>query len=146
MPTYSKEQLNKLFDQLPEELQETVFSLETSENILNVCRTYGLLSEEVGQIAEYVGQVLMGVLPPSDFQKTIQDKLEIPEVLARAVTREINRFVFYPVKPSLETIYKMEIASPPATTEEEKLSEEKEEKVETTEAPQRKDVYREPIE
>ena len=138
MPAYSKEQLNNLFDQLPEELQETIFSLDTSENILNVCRTYGLLSEEVGQISECVGQVLMGLLPPSDFQRAIQDRVGIPEVLARAVTREIHRFVFYPVKPALEQLYKIEIApseKPGVETEQKK-----------PEAPPTKDTYREPIE
>jgi len=145
MPAYSKEQLNNLFDQLPEELQETIFSLDTSENILNVCRTYGLLSEEVGQISECVGQVLMGLLPPSDFQRAIQDRVGIPEVLARAVTREIHRFVFYPVRPALEELYKIEIAKP-AGMEGPKpriAAEDEEEKPIT---PAKEDVYREPIE
>ena len=142
MPAYSKEQLNNLFDQLPEELQETIFSLDTSENILNVCRTYGLLSEEVGQISECVGQVLMGLLPPSDFQRAIQDRVGIPEVLARAVTREIHRFVFYPVKPALEQLYKIEIA--PSEKPTEKPGVESEQK--KPEAPPTKDTYREPIE
>ena len=146
MPTYSKEQLNNLFDQLPEELQETIFSLDTSENILNVCRTYGLLSEEVGQISECVGQVLMGLLPPSDFQKEIQGRVGIPEVLAGAVTREINRFIFYPVKPSLEEIYKIEISTSETPVEKAKQAEETEKTGEQTEIPQKKDVYREPIE
>ena len=142
MPAYSKEQLNNLFDQLPEELQETIFSLDTSENILNVCRTYGLLSEEVGQISECVGQVLMGLLPPSDFQRAIQDRVGIPEVLARAVTREIHRFVFYPVKPALEQLYKIEIA--PSEKPTEKPGVETEQK--KPEALPTKDTYREPIE
>ena len=144
--TYTKEQLEKLFDQLPEELQEAVFSLETSENILNACRTYGVLTEGVSQIADFVGQVLMGLLPPSDFQKTIQGKVGLPEVLAKGITKEINRFVFYPLRPALEELYKIEI-TPPIKTEGEKepaaarSPADKEEK-----APPRKDIYRELIE
>jgi len=97
-----------------------------------------LLSEEVGQISECVGQVLMGLLPPSDFQKEIQGRVGIPEVLAGAVTREINRFIFYPVKPALEQLYKIEIApseKPGVETEQKK-----------PEALPTKDTYREPIE
>ena len=116
--------------------------MDTSENILNVCRTYGLLSEEVGQISECVGQVLMGLLPPSDFQRAIQDRVGIPEVLARAVTREIHRFVFYPVKPALEQLYKIEIAPSEKPTEKPRVETEAKE----PKTPPTKDTYREPIE
>ncbi|MDD2696819.1 MAG: hypothetical protein PHE52_01530 [Candidatus Pacebacteria bacterium] len=141
--TRTKEQFEKLFDQLPPELQEAIFSMETSDNILNACKTYGIINEEVSQIADYVGQSLMGLLPPSQFQETIQEKVGLPKVLARAITQEINRFVFYPLKPLLEGLYKIELGKPVGTEETEEV---KESPREESAASASKDIYREIVE
>ena len=60
----------------------------------------------------------------------------IQDISKNKIAREINRFIFFPVKASLETLYKTKLD----TGEEEKEEEEKEE-----ETP-KKDIYREPIE
>ena len=101
------------------------------------------MEENIEQIVDIVGQVLVGVLPPEDFQKALEKEISLEDDVAKKVAQEINRFIFYPVKPSLEEIYKIEIS--PTTTPVEKARPTEETK-EKTETPQRKDVYREPIE
>ena len=137
--TYTPEEIDKILQNLPEELKEAFFSLETVEIIQNVCQTYGIRDERVGKIADYVGQVLMGLLLPSEFQKNLEKEVGLPEVLTKAITQEINRFIFYPVKPCLEELYKIEIA-PPAKP---KITPPPEEKLP---APPAKDIYRETVE
>lgn len=134
---YTKEQLEELLEKLPQELQEALFSLETAENILNSCEAYGVTDERMGQVAERVGQTLMGLLPPADLPRALQQEIGLSEILAKAITREINRFIFYPVKPLLEELYKIEIAPPAKPTE---ITPPPEEKSPT---PPGKDVYRE---
>ena len=137
---YSPEEIDKILQNLPEELKEAFFSLETVEVIHNTCKTYGIRDEKVSTIVDYVGQVLMGLLPPEEFQKNIEKEVGLPKVLAGAITREINRFIFYPVKTSLEELYKIEIVPPAKPT---KITPPPEEK---PPAPPGKDVYRETIE
>jgi hypothetical protein len=137
---YSKDQLWKLYEKLPEELKEAIFSTETADNIYNVCAKNEVEDERISEIARYTGQVLLGVLPPEDFQETLEKELKLTKDLAKKINQGINRFVFYPLKPELEELYKTEItpsAKPSEVTppEEEKPA-----------APKGPDIYREAIE
>ena len=69
--------------------------------------------------------------------------------VAKKVAQEINRFVFYPVRPALEQIQKIEIAPAPAIPKvippkPAEVIPEKEKPVEKK--PSKVDIYREPIE
>ena len=148
---YTSEEIEKILQNLPEELKEALFSLETAEVINNACEEYGIIDERVGKIADYVGQIIMGLLPLSEFQKTIEKEVVLPPVLAKVIAQEINRFIFYPIRPALEQLYEVKVTSPEKTLEKtlEKPSEQvkiEEEKLEGPKALPRKDVYREPIE
>lgn len=137
---YTKEQFWKLYEKLPQELKDVLFAEETGDNIYDICKRNGIL-ENLAQIVEYVGQVLIGVLPPDELQGVLEKKLELDKERAKKVSQEINRFIFYPVKANLEELYKIEIAPPAGMP-----------KVgppfpkEKPEEPKREDVYREPIE
>lgn len=104
---YEPEQFQKLTEALPEELKEAIFSMETAEAISGACEKYGVVDERAGIIADLTGQVLLGVIPSSEFIRNIQEETKLPEVLAKAIGQEINRFVFYPVKPSLDKFIEM---------------------------------------
>ena len=136
---YTPEQFWKLYEKLPQELKDALFAEETGNNIYDVCKRNKIL-ENLDQIVEYVGQVLVGVLPPEEFQETLEKELKLEKDVVKNVGREINRFIFYPVKSSLEELYKIEIAPPAKPTGITPPPEEK------PSAPPRKDVYREPIE
>jgi len=140
---YTSEQFWKLYEKLPQELKDALFAEETGNNIYEICERNGI-SENLDQIVEYVGQVLVGVLPPDELPETLEKEIKLEKEVAKKVSQEINRFIFYPVKTSLEELYKIEIAPiagtpvkpPPAG----KKLEEK------PEAQKRMDVYREPVE
>jgi len=137
---YTKEELWKIYEKLPEELKEAIFSEKTAENIFNICTRYGI--EEGGKIskvAKYVGRVLMGLLPPNEFQETLERELKLEKEVAKGIRREAEMLIFYPVRTQLEEIYKIEIAPPARPT---KVTSKPEEKP----APPRTDIYREPIE
>ena len=44
---YNQKQLKELFDKLPEELQETIFSVKTSEDIANASENNGISDKRV---------------------------------------------------------------------------------------------------
>ena len=139
---YTKEQLWKLYEKLPGELKEAIFSEETADNIWDICERNEV--ERISEIAKLVGNVLLGILPPEDFQETIEKELRFNKDLAKRITHEINRFIFYPVKGSLAEIYKIEAVSPtkPPVGPHLEITPPTEEKA----APSKPDTYRELIE
>jgi hypothetical protein len=146
---YTSEQFWKLYEKLPQELKDALFAEETGNNIYDICKRYGIL-ENLEEIVDYVGQVLVGVTPPDEFQEALEKELKLEKEVAKKVAQEINRYIFYPVKTSLEEIYKIPVAPPPAglkvtgappPTEVTPPSAE-----EKPEVPPKEDIYREPIE
>jgi hypothetical protein len=140
---YTSEQFWKLYEKLPQELKDALFAEETGNNIYEICQR-NKIEENLKEIVEFVGQVLLGILPPEEFQETLEKELKIKKDLAKKVAQEINRFIFYPVKPVLEKLYKMEIKPSEKPVEKPKIEAAPEEEKAPT--PPRKDIYREPIE
>jgi len=71
----------------------------------------------------------------------MEKELGFKKNIAKKVTQEINRFIFYPVKDSLEKLYNMEIISSARTEATSPSATEKEKNVS-----KRKDTYREIVE
>jgi len=137
----SQEQFWKLYEKLPQELKDALFSDETGKDIYEICSRHEI-EEKLNDIVDYVGLVLVGILAPEDFQKALEKELKINAGTTKEITKEINRLIFYPVKPALEGLYKIGTTEP--------VSEEKgkmiKEKTKEAEIPSGEDTYREPIE
>ena len=140
---YPKEELQKIYEALPNDLKEVLFSEKTADDIHDVCVENGLEEKNL-ELAKYTGYVLLGLLSPNDFEKTLEEKLGLKNDLAKKVSQEITRLVFIPLKTSLEALYKIKI-EPPAEPSEE-LAEEELPKKEKPKKRAGKDVYRETIE
>jgi hypothetical protein len=83
----------------------------------------------------------MGLLPPSEFEETLEKEVGIEKEVAKGIKREVEMLIFYPVRTRLEEIYKIEIAPPAGPvriTPPPKLEEKP--------SPPKRDIYREPIE
>lgn len=139
MAEYPKEQIWKIYEQLPDELKDAIFSEETAENIASICERNGIEDQRVvSEIARITGHVLMGLILPDEFQEMMEKELKLKKELAKKVSFNIHRFVFFPVKDSLSALYQMEIVPPGLIKPEGKALEKKE--------PREKDVYREGVE
>jgi len=108
---YTKEEFWKLYDKLPQELKEAVFSGETANHVKDICARYNIDKKDIPEVADQVGNVLLGLLPPDDFQKILELDLKLEKGTIERIMREINRFIFYPVKPALEQLYGAERTS-----------------------------------
>jgi len=136
---YTKEELWRLYEKVPQELKDAVFAVETAEYTSDICERYDIKGEMVSEMAKQVRNVLLGLLPPEDFQNILEAELKLEKETAEKVAREINRFIFYPVKPELEQLYKTG-----GVSAEEEISRPTERK--TEEKPAGEDRYREPLE
>jgi len=140
---YTKEQFWKLYEKLPQELKDALFAEETGDNIYNICQK-NKIGEHLGEIVDYVGQVLLGVLAPEDLQKTLEEELLIEEDVAKKVFQEINRFILYSVKGNLASLY--EVGSIPGGKIKKPKIGEKRVIEKKPRGKVEKDIYREPIE
>lgn len=140
MTNYSFEQLEKLLKNLPQGLQETILSNEINDSIYEVLENNQILDQRAGQISDLIRNVLFGLLPPEDFKESLKKEVGLKDDIAKKIFQEINRFVFFPVKQSLASLYKVE-----AATEEEK-PESAQEEIPVPEKPAKSDSYLEQIE
>jgi len=104
---YIKDELWKIYEKLPEQLQEAVFAVETADNIGSICENNKIKEADI--VARLVGNTLLGILPLEDFQKILEEELKIKKEVAEKVSQEINNLIFTPVKESLTKIYRGEI-------------------------------------
>ena len=149
---YTQEELWKLYDKLPEELKSALSGADTANHIWDICERYEI--DEVSKVAKLVGNVLLGVLVPEDFQEKLEKELKIDQETAKKLTQEINRFIFYPVRPVLENLHKLQVTpeqkvireEPTVGVEEETISERGSIREEKPSTPSQHDTYREPIE
>ena len=102
---YATEELWGVYDKLPPELQQAIFSGETADQIFATCERHEV--QEVSKVAYNVGLVLLGVLLPSQLENTLVQELKIKKQAAQGIMADINRFVFYPVKAQLEQIHQV---------------------------------------
>ena len=135
---YTKEEVWQLCRKLPENLKEVYFSQATGDYIYDACKKYGAPNEKISLVAGYVGYVLLGILPPNEFQKSLEKEVGLEKNIAESVSSEINFRIFSQVRESLTTATKKE---PSETREPDKTETEQEPK-----KPAGPDTYREPIE
>lgn len=147
MVKYSEKQLWGLFKVLPDELKDAIFSEDTANNISSICQRHEIEDEKVSKIAELVGNSLMGLLPPDEFQNSLEKEVNIDPEKAKKISQEVNRFILYPVKESLTSLYKIEFAPGGKIIKPtlEKKEKEKEKIRSDEKTPSTKDIYRESI-
>jgi hypothetical protein len=142
MPRYPEKEVWKLYESLPKQLKEAVFAKETIEAIEKVCQRNGIENkEEILKVARVVSEVLLGLLPPDEvsveIEKVLALKPEEVKRVAKSISFGIHRFIFRPLKESLEALYAKEVRPPGILPRPEIVERPKE---------PRKDIYREPIE
>jgi len=104
---YKPEHFWKLYKNLPEDLQDAIFSVETADSIYDICERNDI--NEVSLVAKIVGRILLGVLPPDGLLGILEKDLKLDADTAENATREIKRFILFPVKKSLGDLYESEI-------------------------------------
>jgi len=131
MEQYTPEQFWKFYKKLPQELKDALFAEETGNAIYDICKRNEVL-EKLGEISDHIGQVLLGVLLPGEFQEILEKKMELDLEKSKKIFHEINRLIFSAVKHSLAELYETPVKPS--------------EKVKEKSLPAESDIYREPIE
>ena len=107
MQNYTEEQIAQMYDNLPEDLKEAIFSLDMSEIVEKIGREKQLNIEQIGDLANETGMVMLGVTHPNEFIANLADRLEVDKEKARVIAGEINEQIFKPVRESIRKIHSM---------------------------------------
>jgi hypothetical protein len=105
MTQYTREQWRQLYLKLPKEIKDMASADETTEIISQILISSNLTSEQEKQVSGAVRDVLFGLLPPEDFQTTLEKEIGLKKDQAKKINQEINRFVFFPIRESLNGLY-----------------------------------------
>ena len=114
---YSQEEFWKLYEKLPQELKDAIFSGDTADHIVNICKRYDIAEGNIPNIVKQIRNVLLGLLSPNDFQGVLELELKIEKEVSEKIFHEVNRFIFYPVKAELEQLYGVKTGDGDAFTE-----------------------------
>ncbi len=143
MIKYTKPELWKIYEKLPKELQQVIFSEETANNIYNACNRNGVkITKTISKIAENTGYVLLGVLSLKEFTTKSVKGTKLKKKTIEAICAEIIKSVFFPVRDSLKKTHGI-IIEPQKTERAEGAETETIQKEKTKEVI---DKYMEPIE
>ncbi|MBI2577618.1 MAG: hypothetical protein HYV77_02105 [Candidatus Wildermuthbacteria bacterium] len=104
---YTQEELWKLYKTLPEQLQEAIFSEETANHIGSACTKNQVPGNLVPRVAAQVGDVLLGLVRPEDFQKNLEKEIGLKKAATQGITQELNRFIFYPLRSTIDSLHKI---------------------------------------
>src|SRR3989344_1876716 len=109
MDEEKKEQLQqevvRRYENLSDELKRAMMSVSSAEIIYEVGRKHGLDVEKIGILAEEVGYIMLGMVPPSGFISDLKDLLEIEENKAKEIAQEINHKIFLPIREEMKRTY-----------------------------------------
>jgi hypothetical protein len=98
----SGEKMWELYEKIPKELQNVVFSEDTDEKISTICKNNKIENEQT--IIDLVQGVLLGVLPPENTEKELIER-GIKKTLSKIVAEQIQKNIFLPVEESIKKLY-----------------------------------------
>ncbi len=111
--TLTKDELNKLIDSLPQDVQDAFFSDSVSQSILDIGKKYGLTVDKIGELGGEVSNVMFGITPTTDFIKNLSDRLGVDKEKAKNIAEDVNQKIFQSIRASLRKIHGLPDEAPP---------------------------------
>lgn len=98
---YSKEQKQEIFANLPADLREAILSVETAEKLQNIASKHSLMMDQVSELSDEIGLLMLGLTKQSSFVKNVSSRLGISSGKADEVARDVNEQIFDAIRESL---------------------------------------------
>ncbi len=106
MEKKTKEELQALYERLPKKIKEVMSSEKTARIIYNVCSKNKLEDSQIPKVSEYVGYILLGIMPIEEMKKNLVLELSVEKEKARQIFLEIYNLIFFPFKKDIDNFYK----------------------------------------
>lgn len=102
---YTPQQLRELYLKLPQDLRDALFDIDSSGTIITIGEKHKLNVDEMGELADETGQVMLGVTHPNNFISNLAERLGVDKQKAKEIAEDINVNVFKKVRESLKKIH-----------------------------------------
>jgi len=102
MISIPQEKLLKIYDKLPQEIKEALFSYENALVNFYLAKKFNLSKKKLSQLAGLVGLVLMGVLKKEEMPHHLAYELEINPETAFKIYRILNRKIFFSLREAIK--------------------------------------------
>lgn len=101
---YSKEEINKRFQMLPEQVQDIVLSTEVVDAIKKITEKNNLHIDTAGLLNEEITYVMVGAEKSANFINNLKTKVRLPENKINAIAGDVNEKIFLPIRESLKRV------------------------------------------
>ena len=103
-----KENLIQKFKNLPQDLKDVIFDVDSPNIIRAIAKKYGLQIDQAGELADEIGLLMLGITHPRDFVASLAKRLGTDSETTKKIAEEINAQIFSKVKESLKKIHSVE--------------------------------------
>ncbi len=90
--------IEKQLEKIPEIIKKAFFSNSVAEEIAKIGENNGLLLDQIDDLIEETGYMIIGLKPSGDFINIISKKLKIESTAARKISTEINDTVLKEIR------------------------------------------------
>jgi len=104
MRTFTSEELQARFEELPPEVQEAVTSSEVQAKIKGISEKHSLHIDQFGALVDEIGLVMLGFQRSSMFITDLITRLEIPQKDAASIAQDVNTEIFSAIRKHLQEI------------------------------------------
>ncbi len=104
MKQFTSEEIQNQFEKLPAELQAAVTSPEIHDKIEAIGKRHNLMIDQMGELVDEIGLILLGLEKSSDFVSHASQKLNISSKAALLLAKDINSEVFDSIKDLLRKV------------------------------------------
>lgn len=111
---HTPEQLLEIYDKLPKDLKDAIFSVDSAEIIQAIGKKYNLPIDKTGELADETGLVMLGLTHPNNYISNLTQRLNTDKETAKKIADEINTQIFAKIRESLKKIHGVE-PSPPTS-------------------------------
>lgn len=102
---YNTNQYVKILDKLPPEIKDVIASSDTVQNIWKIGQKHNLHIDKLGIMSDTAYDVMMGIVSTKNFVKELAENLEISELEASSIVRDIDDEIFKPIKQTIVKLY-----------------------------------------
>jgi len=97
-----KEVLKERFKQLAPPVQRAIVSEDVAKNLRQLAETHKLHLDQWEALENEVQMALFGISPIDELQQAIEREVKVPSEIAAALTADVSRIVFEPIRQELE--------------------------------------------
>ncbi len=106
--------LDERLASLPDEVKDAIVNSDYQAKLYAIAGKYKLSIEQMGMLENITNKVMLGVLHPDEYAKSVADKLGMPNDKVNELVGEVNEGVFKNIREGLKSYMEVNSSTPEA--------------------------------